>query len=364
MTDSLQAMRRPLVAALLAALLSGTAAPAQETTAQTTTANAADARAVVSPEVQLGLDYLRRGDWEAAVRYLKEVVKRSKRDPEAWRALGLAYVEAYNAKEAVKAFRRALELRPDFPAARVGLAYALLLDHKRGQANTEARRVFDSAPDAETHFLFARLTLAAGQFREALRHADAALRLDPELAPAHLLRSHLLVHWRDPDAPTPNPNDKERVHALQRATGERMREAAASLETYLRLNPHARDAALWREQLETLRHYAQMREVGLKTEGRTLYDGREADAKAVLTHKPEPEYTEEARRNGVRGRVRLQMTLDADGTVKHVLVLESLPFGLTESAVRAARRIRFTPATVGGRPVSTPVVVEYNFDIY
>ena len=97
---------------------------------------------------------------------------------------------------------------------------------------------------------------------------------------------------------------------------------------------------------------------------RKIYPTSGVTSRAVIKAKPEPGYTEEARRAGVRGLVRLRAVLAADGTVKHVLVLRNLSYGLTEKAVSAARKIKFEPATVGGVPVSQYVIIEYNFNIY
>jgi hypothetical protein len=44
--------------------------------------------------------------------------------------------------------------------------------------------------------------------------------------------------------------------------------------------------------------------------------------------------------------------------------LATLPEGLTEQAIEAARDIEFKPASKDGRPVSQYVTVEYNFNIY
>ena len=51
-------------------------------------------------------------------------------------------------------------------------------------------------------------------------------------------------------------------------------------------------------------------------------------------------------------------------SVKYILVTESLPFGLTEAAVAAAKRIKFVPAAISGKPVSTYMQLEYNFAIF
>jgi len=44
--------------------------------------------------------------------------------------------------------------------------------------------------------------------------------------------------------------------------------------------------------------------------------------------------------------------------------VRTLPFGLTERAIAAARQIKFVPATKGGRPVSVFMQLEYNFNLY
>lgn len=86
--------------------------------------------------------------------------------------------------------------------------------------------------------------------------------------------------------------------------------------------------------------------------------------KFVISHKPQPLYTAEARRNNVTGTVRLRMVLAADGTVRDITPLNTLPDGLTEQAIAAASKIEFTPASKDGRAVSQYATVEYNFNIY
>jgi TonB family protein len=58
----------------------------------------------------------------------------------------------------------------------------------------------------------------------------------------------------------------------------------------------------------------------------------------------QPVYTPEAVKAGVAGDVILILTLDEAGQVTDVAVESGLPFGLTESAVAAARAARFAPA--------------------
>ncbi|MCA1617901.1 MAG: energy transducer TonB [Acidobacteria bacterium] len=90
----------------------------------------------------------------------------------------------------------------------------------------------------------------------------------------------------------------------------------------------------------------------------------EVTRKALITFKPEPGFTEEARKNNVTGVVRLRAILSASGSVTNITTVKGLPDGLTEKAISAARQIRFTPAEKDGRNVSQYVVLEYNFNIY
>ena len=90
----------------------------------------------------------------------------------------------------------------------------------------------------------------------------------------------------------------------------------------------------------------------------------EVTRKAIITFKPEPGFTENARKFGVTGVVRLRAILAATGEVTGITVVKWLPHGLTEKAVAAAKQMRFTPAQKDDHAVSQYVVLEYNFNIY
>lgn len=90
----------------------------------------------------------------------------------------------------------------------------------------------------------------------------------------------------------------------------------------------------------------------------------EVSMKAVIISKPEPGYTEEARKNNTSGTVRLRVILTASGEVTNITVVKGLPDGLSETAVAAAKRIRFKPAEKDGRAVSQWAALEYNFYLY
>ena len=98
--------------------------------------------------------------------------------------------------------------------------------------------------------------------------------------------------------------------------------------------------------------------------GDRTYRGNEVEQKARLLSKPEPQYTEEARRNQVSGTVTLRVVFSSAGEVVQIRALRTLPFGLTERAIAAARQIRFVPAVKGGHAVSVHMQLEYNFNLY
>lgn len=95
-----------------------------------------------------------------------------------------------------------------------------------------------------------------------------------------------------------------------------------------------------------------------------VYPPPQVTERARVLAKPEPQYTEEARKNGVTGAVVLRVVFSRTGEVTNIRALQALPFGLTERAIMAARLIRFRPATRDGRPVNVSMQLEYNFNLY
>lgn len=156
--------------------------------------------------------------------------------------------------------------------------------------------------------------------------------------------------------------------ALSQAEGDvrrarfsaKAREAVESLEKYIALNP--RDAKAWRLQLEAIRPYAAFADDPRFTSIPFRLSGYVK--RAAITNKPDPPFTEEARKNNVSGVVRLRALFGADGTVQNIVVVKSLPDGLTERCILAALQIKFKPATLAGRPISQLITLEYNFNIY
>lgn len=84
----------------------------------------------------------------------------------------------------------------------------------------------------------------------------------------------------------------------------------------------------------------------------------------LILSKPYANYTDAARQNNIQGTVILRVTFNANGTIGEVTPISTLPFGLTEQAISAAKRMRFQPAMKNGVPYTVTKQVPYTFTIY
>ena len=82
------------------------------------------------------------------------------------------------------------------------------------------------------------------------------------------------------------------------------------------------------------------------------------------TYKPDPSYTDAARRAKAQGTLIMQTIISVDGRITQAQVLKGLPYGLNEHALEIVRTWRCRPATVNGQPVSTTVPIEVSFRLY
>jgi TonB family protein len=103
---------------------------------------------------------------------------------------------------------------------------------------------------------------------------------------------------------------------------------------------------------------------GESSESESLYTGKQVDRKALVIMKPEPSYTEAARKNLVTGTVVLKVVFSSSGAITNLRIISELPMGLTERAITAAKQIKFLPAAKDGKFVSMWMQLEYNFNLY
>ena len=82
-----------------------------------------------------------------------------------------------------------------------------------------------------------------------------------------------------------------------------------------------------------------------------------------ITYKPNPIYTEEARRLKLEGEVLLEVMFGANGQLQVNRVVRGLGQGLDEAAIAAANKMRFKPALRNGQPMDSTAVVHVVFQL-
>jgi len=88
-----------------------------------------------------------------------------------------------------------------------------------------------------------------------------------------------------------------------------------------------------------------------------------ASTPVEITFKPKPAYTDEGRKRGINGEVRLEVLFKSDGQVQVVKVVQGLGYGLDEQAVKAAQQIKFKPASRGGQAIDSLAQVHIIFEL-
>lgn len=88
-----------------------------------------------------------------------------------------------------------------------------------------------------------------------------------------------------------------------------------------------------------------------------------SDRKLKILEKPVPKLTEEQREENicVQGQVILKVEFLANSEIGNVTIIKTLPYGLAENAVEAAKKIKFQPETKNGIATSVFKLVQYTF---
>jgi TonB family protein len=81
----------------------------------------------------------------------------------------------------------------------------------------------------------------------------------------------------------------------------------------------------------------------------------------VVMHRVNPNYPDQAKKNGIFGIVILATDIDENGDVTDARVLKGLPDGLDQAAIDAVRQWKFRPAMKDGKPVAVTFNLTINF---
>ena len=85
----------------------------------------------------------------------------------------------------------------------------------------------------------------------------------------------------------------------------------------------------------------------------------------AVVREVKPDYTPEAKKQGIQGSVEMSVVVKDDGSVGDVTITKSLDqkYGLDEQAVIAMKKWQFRPGTKDGKPVAVRVTVEMTFTL-
>ena len=84
---------------------------------------------------------------------------------------------------------------------------------------------------------------------------------------------------------------------------------------------------------------------------------------AEVIAKPNPVYTDEAKKLRIEGEVLLEVVFESSGKIRVLRVVRGLGHGLDEAAAQAAEQIRFKPAMRDGQPSDSTAILHIIFQL-
>ena len=201
---------------------------------------------------------VKAGKGNEAIERARALVAAAPADPDRSFTLGLAQSEQ-DVTEAIKTFRRVLELDPRHALARYNLALVLRRADRLPEALDELGRALAIDPRPEVHYTLGIIYWHQGDLDRAASALRAAVAAEPRYADAHYSLGAVLKAKRDWDGA---------AASLRRAIALRPDLSAAhyTLAQVLHLRGDDGDARAHFEEAERLRHQAQLeQEAGVWT---------------------------------------------------------------------------------------------------
>lgn len=318
---------------------------------------------------QNGIELYKKGEYRDAVNSLAAAskLKGTKDDSEVWGYLGLAYLGKNELQNARKAFAKAAKMDPQNAVYHSNLAFVYLLEKKIDKAQSEINTAIRINPQsANAYYIRGTASLWEGKYDNAERDAEKSISVDNKFAPAYTLKSEVLIYrfgqnWTD-----------------KSPSGEYLKwldQAREVLEQCFKTCTKDENFKAAEEKMDSVKaFYTHFKKRVDKANAPAMAANEPTAANAavsdpnnlplkILAKKP-ARYTDNARKNNVQGTIRLAVVFSADATIKHILVLKGLGYGLDEEALNAARYISFQPATENGKPISVVRTIEYSFSTY
>jgi TonB family protein len=283
----------------------------------------------VEAHVNLGAQLITEKIYPEALSILKQAVSLQPNSPAAQFDLGLAQLKEKQYEDAVTSNKKALELKPEWPDAynNLGLAYAGLSRWK------EAVTAYREAVRLVPNYAGALYNLGSAYFR--LGQKPATLEVIAKLRPLNwdlqarlgqevlgIERPASVVTVAAPSPTVPPPTQTSPAETSPPAPVDKAEKDLPAISSEDEECP----SPIYRQSGVT-----QM---------------------AFMKEQLQVSYTADAIENKVEGKIVLQLVVCSNGRVSDIRIDEPLPFGLTERAIEAIRKVRFQPALLGTQPVS------------
>lgn len=88
----------------------------------------------------------------------------------------------------------------------------------------------------------------------------------------------------------------------------------------------------------------------------------ETDARKAIAHRVDPEYPPMAKQMHITGKATVDVVVDADGVVEKVSIVSGNPM-LTNAAVNAVKKWKFTPFKAEGKPIRAVIQMGFVFSL-
>jgi tetratricopeptide (TPR) repeat protein len=140
--------------------------------------------------------------WQSSITLFEHALRAGEESPIAHHNLGHGLMETTSRLgEAMRHFKRALELFPGYPQAHYCLGNCLSVEGRFDEAEAHYREAIRNRADyAEAYYGLANVTVLKDRPDEARKHFTEALRLKPYYAEAHTKLGNLLLLQGDRDS--------------------------------------------------------------------------------------------------------------------------------------------------------------------
>jgi tetratricopeptide (TPR) repeat protein len=128
----------------------------------------------------LGADLAHKGQWQEAIRHFRKALEIRPDYPKAHSNLANVLYDRGHVTEAFSHFEEALRINPDAPEVHYNYGTALAEKGRVKQAIQHYEKAIHLRPDfMQVHYNLGALYARSGNFQEAIRHFNEVLRIEP-----------------------------------------------------------------------------------------------------------------------------------------------------------------------------------------